>query len=183
MTPSDPLAELARLEPGCDLDDALAFFDSLSPVTIETMIGAWRGSGIATGSAFDGLLENVGWHGKRFESANDGHPLVFAASRGRLVSIDPGRMPIGLAARHGQRFLGRATAIAFGTLRPLFTTRKPRARLRLVEYRGVVTAAMSYDQLPIIDVFRAVDADTLIGAMDMRGLERPYLFVLRREVR
>jgi hypothetical protein len=50
-----------------------------------------------------------------------------------------------------------------------------------VEYRGVVTAAMSYDQLPIIDVFRSVDADTLVGAMDMRGLEQPFLFVLRRE--
>jgi len=183
MTPNDPLVELDRIEHGTELDDALAFYDTLSPVTIEQLLGSWRGSGIATGSSFDGLLENVGWHGKRFESSESVHPLVFAAGRGRLVSIDPGRMPIGLAARHGQRFLGRATAIAFRMLRPLFTTSKPRARLRLVEYRGVVTAAMSYDQLPIIDVFRAVDADTLIGAMDMRGLESPYLFVLRREAR
>lgn len=178
-----PLDELTRIERGTELDDALAFYDTLAPVTIDELAGAWQGTGIPTGSAFDGLLENVGWHGKRFESAESVHPLVFAAGRGRLVSIDPGRMPIGLAARHGQRFLGRATAVAFRMLRPLFTTRKPRARLRLVEYRGVVTAAMSYDQLPIIDVFRAVDADTLIGAMDMRGLDRPYLFVLRREVR
>jgi len=40
---------------------------------------------------------------------------------------------------------------------------------------------MSYDQLPIIDVFRAVDDDTLVGAMDLRGLAEPYLFTLRRE--
>ncbi len=181
MPPLDPLHELSRVERGTDLDDALAFYDTLSPVTIDTMIGAWRGSGIPTGSPFDGLLENVGWHGKRFERADSGHPLVFSTGRGRLVSLDPGRMPIGLAARHGQRFLGRASAVAFRVVRPLLTTRRPRARLRLVEYRGVVTAAMSYDQLPIIDVFRAVDSDTVVGAMDMRGLERPYLFVLRRE--
>ncbi|MFN2320273.1 MAG: DUF4334 domain-containing protein [Dermatophilaceae bacterium] len=31
------------------------------------------------------------------------------------------------------------------------------------------------------DHFRAVDADTLIGAMDLRGLSDPFLFVLRRE--
>lgn len=50
----------------------------------------------------------------------------------------------------------------------------------MMEYRGVVSAAMSYDALPIDDHFRAVDDDTLIGAMDMRGLAT-YMFVLRRE--
>ena len=48
-------------------------------------------------------------------------------------------------------------------------------------HRGVVTAAMVYDSLPIIDVFRRVSADVLLGAMDMRGLPSPFLFVLRRD--
>jgi len=43
-------------------------------------------------------------------------------------------------------------------LLPLLATRRPRARLRPVEYRGVTSAAMSYDQLPIIDVFRSPTA-------------------------
>jgi hypothetical protein len=40
---------------------------------------------------------------------------------------------------------------------------------------------MCYDALPINDVFRKVDDDTLVGAMDMRGLDAPFMFVLRRE--
>jgi hypothetical protein len=45
----------------------------------------------------------------------------------------------------------------------------------------VVTAAMVYDALPVIDVFRRVSDDVRLGAMDMRGLPSPFLFVLRRE--
>ena len=60
-------------------------------------------------------------------------------------------------------------------------TGRPAARLRMVEYRGVVTGTMIYDALPINDHFRAVDDDTLLGAMDLRGLPDPFLFVLRRE--
>ncbi|GAA1724735.1 DUF4334 domain-containing protein [Microcella frigidaquae] len=181
---TDPAAAhrtLASLEQGAALSEALAFYDTLAPVAVPTMVGDWRGAGIPTGGPFDGLLENLGWHGKRFDSAESVHPLVFVGARGRLVNADPGRVPLGLAARHGQRFTGRATAIAFRALLPLLATRRPRARLRPVEYRGVTSAAMSYDQLPIIDVFRAVDDDTLVGAMDLRGLAEPYLFTLRRE--
>lgn len=181
MTRSDPRVELARLEQGCSLAEALAVYDTLSPVEAEAMVGAWRGAGIPTGGPFDGLLENLGWHGKRFESTESVHPLVFAGAGGRLVNVDPGRVPLGLAARHGQRFTGRATAIGFRMLLPLLATRRPRARLRPVAYRGLTSAAMVYDQLPIIDAFRAVDDDTVVGAMDLRGLPEPYLFTLRRE--
>lgn len=65
-------------------------------------------------------------------------------------------------------------------LRHVVGTRKPRARLRDVEHRGVVSAAMVYDHLPIIDHFRAVDDDTLLGVMDMRGAP-PYFFILSRD--
>jgi hypothetical protein len=40
---------------------------------------------------------------------------------------------------------------------------------------------MCYDALPINDAFRKVNDETLVGAMDLRGLEAPFLFVLRRE--
>ncbi len=69
---------------------------------------------------------------------------------------------------------------ALGVLRPALRTSKHRARLRSVEHRGVVTAAMVYDHLPIIDFFRRVDADTLLGVMDLRG-SAPYYFVLTRD--
>ncbi|MEA2126719.1 MAG: hypothetical protein QOI80_3501 [Solirubrobacteraceae bacterium] len=54
------------------------------------------------------------------------------------------------------------------------------ATVRMVEYRGVVTATMVYDKHPIFDSFRAVDADTVMGAMDRKGDAAPLMFVLRR---
>jgi hypothetical protein len=69
----------------------------------------------------------------------------------------------------------------FTRIRPLLYTDKPKARLREVTHRGVVTAAMVYDALPIIDVFRRISDDVRLGAMDMRGLPNPFLFVLRRD--
>ena len=54
------------------------------------------------------------------------------------------------------------------------------ASLRMVEYRGVVTATMVYDKHPIFDSFRKVDADTVMGAMDRKGEDAPLMFLLRR---
>jgi hypothetical protein len=54
------------------------------------------------------------------------------------------------------------------------------ASLRAVRHRGVVTATMVYDQHPIFDHFRAVDADTVLGVMDRKGDAFPLYFYLRR---
>ena len=75
----------------------------------------------------------------------------------------------------------RLVATAFGGVRPLLYTNRPTARLRSIEHRGVRTAAMIYDALPIIDVFRRVNDDVLLGAMDMRGLPEPFFFLLHRD--
>ena len=50
-----------------------------------------------------------------------------------------------------------------------------------MRYRGVDTATMIYDQLPINDVFRKLDDHSVIGAMDLRGSKKPYFFVLTRD--
>jgi hypothetical protein len=62
----------------------------------------------------------------------------------------------------------------------LLATRRSRARLRMLQFRGRVTAAMVYDDVPIQDVFRRIDEDTVLGLMDCKGMERPFFFVLRR---
>ncbi|KAJ7608555.1 hypothetical protein FB45DRAFT_1129157 [Roridomyces roridus] len=46
-----------------------------------------------------------------------------------------------------------------------------RARLRRVEFHGVVSAAVIYDDRPIIDYFRYVDEDTVAGMMDPKNPE------------
>jgi hypothetical protein len=64
---------------------------------------------------------------------------------------------------------------------PLLSTRRSVARLRMTEYRGIATATIVYDKLPINDVLRQVDADTVLGLMDLKGMAQPLFFVLRRE--
>ena len=177
----DAAARLAELQRGTDPATALAFFDGLPAVAVADLLGAWRGEGLPTGHKLDGLLERFGWHGKRFDSEDAVHPLVFDAPGGATVDLHPAFVPTPLVIRYPRLFGSAGFARAFRALVPLLRTRRPRARLRAVEHRGVVSAAMIYDDLPICDVFRAVDADTRLGLMDARGMRRPFFFVLRRE--
>jgi hypothetical protein len=159
----------------------LAFFDALPPVPPGEMLGRWRGSGLPTGSPLDGLLEAYGWYGKEFLDAETVHPLLFTDRSGRPRPVDPALVPVAVLRDHPAVAHHRLARAAFGAVRPLLTTRKPKARLRAVEHRGVVTAAMVYDALPIVDVFRRISADTVLGVMDLRGLTAPFFFVLRRD--
>lgn len=70
-------------------EDALAIFDALEPVETNFMIGAWKGEGFETGHTMDGMLERCHWHGKRFESLEHVHPLVFRKVSGTLTSVRP----------------------------------------------------------------------------------------------
>ncbi len=160
--------------------EALARFDALPAVSTQEMLGDWRGSGVHTGHDMDGLLEAYAWYGKSFVSEEAVHPLVFRNRAGRKHAIDPRLIPLALARYHA---LTRSvvTRALFSLATPLLRTRQPRARLRAVTYRGVTTAAMIYDHLPIIDCFRRIDAHTVLGLMDMRGTP-PFFFVLERDV-
>ncbi|MGY1915959.1 DUF4334 domain-containing protein [Blastococcus sp. SYSU DS0973] len=171
---------LAEHRDGADRGAALAVFDHLDPVTPAELIGRWRGSGLPTGSPLDGLLESYGWWGKEFVDAETVHPLLFATRSGPRPVV-PTPIPVGVLRDRPGIAHSRAAQVAFRAVRPLLTTSRPRARLRAVEHRGVVTAAMIYDALPIIDVFRRVDSRTVLGLMDLRGLPDPFLFSLRRE--
>ncbi|WP_375503493.1 DUF4334 domain-containing protein [uncultured Jatrophihabitans sp.] len=175
-----PLHRLRELQREASTESALTFFDSLPPVTVEEMLGSWKGSELRTGHELDGLLEAYGWHGKRYDSADEAHPLVFEGKNG-LFSGNPLFAPMGLLARHGQKFLKAPIRRAGRPLVRLGTTGKPKARLRMIEYRGVVSGTMSYDALPINDHFRRVDDTTMLGVMDLRGMAQPYFFVLELE--
>ena len=98
-----------------------------------------------------------------------------------LFSANPALLPVSLALRFNRLVRTRAMRIIGRRLVRMARTSKPRARLRMMQYRGVVTATLSYDALPINDHYRRVDADTVIGVMDLRTMDRPFVFVLRRE--
>lgn len=161
-------------------EEAFALYDSLPTADVQFMMGRWKGSGFPTGHPVDGVLEACHWYGKRFESPEDVHPLVFTTLTGGQVSINPALMPMGLL---NMKKVPRSAAVGrlFQLLMPFFMTRRARARVRMTEYRGKVSATMIYDALPINDVFRKVDDDTLLGVMDYKGMADSLFFVLRRE--
>jgi hypothetical protein len=163
---------------GIALDEAIAAFDGLGPVSLEEMIGRWRGTGLRSGHTLDGALEAFGWWGKEFRDPDTVHALLFGREPGRIVSVDPAYLPLRLAVALNLH-RNRLAQAAFRAGKRLIATKRSTARLRMIEHRGVVTAAMIYDAQPITDVFRRVDADTLLGLMECRGLD-PFLFVLER---
>ncbi|KAJ7069512.1 hypothetical protein C8F01DRAFT_1245712 [Mycena amicta] len=55
-----------------------------------------------------------------------------------------------------------------------------RARIREIQFHGVVSAAMVYDIRPIIDHFRYVDENTVAGVMDVKDAPAGYHFYLTR---
>ena len=163
-------------------EQAFTRFDGLPPVEIPFLLGSWTGESFLTGHPLDGALEAFHWHGKRFDSAEEVHPLVFTTLGGGLICLEPKAMGPGL--RLSDRFPVPKSALAgrlFQLLLPLLSTARSSARLRMTSYRGVLSATMLYDHLPINDVFRKLDDDTVLGVMDFKGMEMPFFFQLRRE--
>lgn len=162
-------------------EEALALFDGLAPVPLAAMVGTWRGAELPSGHPLDGLLAASGWYGKRFVDAETVHPLLFyTADRTQAFALDPGKLPVSLQHLLPLPRTPRLHRLVLAA-RPLMQTHSPKARLRMTEYRGRLSATMIYDDMPIHDVFRQLDADTVLGAMDMRGLAWPYFFVLKRD--
>lgn len=157
----------------------MALFDQLEPVSIEDMLGQWRGSALAMGHPMDGMLENYGWYGKLFEDPENVHPLLFLDNKGRVFKVNPALLPFSLALKWKlpQSAWMRQLFLFF---KFLLRTRRSKARLRLVVFRGKTSATMVYDHLPINDVFRKVDEHTRLGCMDMKGMEQPFFFLLEQ---
>jgi hypothetical protein len=177
-------AGLRRLDEhrgGTSPQEALAFFDSLPPVPVEDVVGRWKGSELPTGSPLDGLLAAYGWWGKEMLDAESVHPLLFSGPHGPYP-VNPSLVPMALLRSRPQLASAGPLRRAATLLLPLARTGRPAARLREVEHRGTVSAAMLYDALPIVDHFRRVADDVVLGLMDMRALPEPFFFVLRRDV-
>jgi hypothetical protein len=158
-------------------EEALQLFDALEPTTLELMKGRWKGYEIKTGHPIDGLLALSGWYGKLFKNPEEVHPLLFYANRKtKLFSVNPKLIPLQLNFPKST-ILGTFMQL----LRPILQTQQPRARMRMIEYRGKVTGTMVYDEKAIMDHFVKIDENTLLGIMDLKRTPRPYVFVLERD--
>lgn len=162
-----------------NIAEVLQVYDQLEPVSLDFMKGRWKGYEIITGHSLDGLLVPSGWYGKLFNSPEEVHPLVFfTKNKTKLYSVNPKHLPMDLKVPK-TKVLGILMSIA----KPFIQTKKSSARLRMIKYRGKVTATMAYDEKPINDHFVKIDDNTVLGLMDKKGdsPDSPYAFVLERD--
>lgn len=154
-------------------------FDSLATVDINDLWGFWKGSEIKTGHPMEGILSVTGWYGKRFVNSEQIDPLVFRTEKGKLFYVNPGLIPLELPIEKLPKKILSMTMKWFGFV---VKTNKSRARVRRVKFQGKTSASMIYDQKAIIDVFRKINDDTLLGVMDIKDKhpEKYYFFVLQR---
>jgi len=161
-------------------EQALTLFDKLEPVDLDFMFGRWRGKGLHTNHAMDGLLEKLNWYGKEFVDAEQVHPLLFLDNNHQIFKLAPSPKLMNLAA-HQNFKMTRSLNGLFRLTQPLFKTQNSQARLRMTQYRSQVSATMIYDYLPINDVFRKVDNNTVLGLMDFKTMQQPFFFILNRD--
>ncbi len=129
------------------------------------MLGRWQGQGLATEHPMDGFLEASNWYGKEFVDTENVHPLLFSDTQGQIFKVAPNPTAM--------NWLLKLPILKNESLKPLLMltnslmkTEASQARLRMMEYRGKVSATMIYDYLPINDSFRKVDNNTVLGIMD-----------------
>jgi hypothetical protein len=165
--------------PAMTTAEALSFYDSLEPVNLAFMTGRWQGSGISTNHPMDGILEMIRWYGKEFIDEETVHPLLFQNTQGEIFKLkpDPTVMEISLNFRIN-RHPWMAPGLRWFT--SFFKTEVSQARLRMMENRGVVTATMIYDYLPINDSFKKIDDNSVFGLMDYKLIPQPFFFLLQR---
>jgi len=163
-----------------DKQTALEEFRSLPPVAPHELVGLWKGHEIPTGHPFDGVLENLGWFGKRFTPTLRADALLFCSGEPRLVAVDPAWIPLRLALRFHKLGRTRAARNLFSYLQRRTRAKGPVASLKTAVFGGLESAAMVYDDQPIVDHFRRIDEHRIMGAMAIRGDERIYFFELQR---
>jgi hypothetical protein len=161
-------------------DHALQFFDALPAVSLEDVIGLWEGQGLWTGHPLDGVLENLGWFGKRFYPDLRVDALLFRTGSMRLVPVDPAFIPVRLALRFSRFARSRFARNWFSCIQKALRANGTVASLKSLPFRDRISAAIIYDRQPIVDHFRMIDQDTIVGAMTVQGDARVYFFVLTR---
>ena len=105
---------------------------------------------------------------------------MFLDPQGEIIKVAP--QPI--AMKWGLKLPGLKSDLMqplLGLTTSLLKTEESQARLRMMDYRGKVSATMIYDYLPINDTFRKVDDDTVLGVMDYKESPQPLFFMLKRE--
>lgn len=105
-------------------DELMPYYDELPAVSVEDMIGTWRG-----GKFDGGKPDPINWWGKQVLSADEALGFICERPDGTLYSWE---------------LLGRAS-------------------MAELEFRGVTSAALVYDNGFLTDYFRRVSEDVVVG--------------------
>lgn len=85
-----------------------ALWAAARPARADELSGLWHGWGLDNGHRVGGLLDTVGWYGKRFDARDDVKPLICRGPDGALFSnVEVGR---GEASLWDVEFRGRLHA-------------------------------------------------------------------------
>lgn len=163
-----------------DQNGLVSWFQGLEPVNPLDLVGLWKGTDIPSGHPLDGVLGNLGWFGKRFHPDLRADALLFQWRPGRLVPIEAALFPIKFvlwAAPFGRTSVARGLS---SYLQKMFRARGQTACLKLLQFKGGLTAAMVYDEQPVTDYIRRISADTVAGMMCVDGDPRRFFFKLER---
>ena len=142
MSAEADLLGIIESKKACPATVLLPLYQRLEPVSIDSILGTWRGG------KFDGGKEPdpIKWYGKRFISRDQAEPLLCHAEDGSIYAYDK---------------LGSA-------------------RLREAAIFGVTSASLIYDQQPIMDYFRKLTENVIIGLGDIKGRPLDFFFHLTR---
>ncbi len=91
--------------PDTELDD---YWATLEPVTIDFMIGEWKGGEFVTGHRINGLLARANWFGKTIMSPTDVLPIVCIDDNGD--KFNNVKLAKGEASLWMEEFRGELTA-------------------------------------------------------------------------
>lgn len=95
--------------PAPPIEELHALWFDLAPANIALMLGSWRGGDFTTGHPASRLLERIRWHGKRFVTPLEAHPLICRDEHGALFSNSEAAGG-GLASLWEVGFRGEVTA-------------------------------------------------------------------------
>ncbi|TWT27383.1 DUF4334 domain-containing protein [Planomicrobium sp. CPCC 101110] len=142
-----------------DVHTACQLFDSCEAADLDMLLGTWKGREFHTGHPLDGVLKKLNWYGKAFHDAENVDPLLFEGRKGDVFAVDP---------------------VPFMDNRKLVKAVGGKARMRMMKFRGEMTATMIYDNLPVHDHFRKVHDGLLFCMMDWKADKQPYFFLLEK---
>lgn len=74
--------DLIKAESGLKEPEVAEVFNALPPVSLDTLIGKWKGGGFDTGHSAHKRLSDYKWAGKDFHSVNEVDPIMVLDDQG-----------------------------------------------------------------------------------------------------